>query len=674
MTCAWDRWLLRLSGISPDMTLAIPHPVSVVRPTRRSWSFTFAASVALTAFTVLALLGSIALFVVLSMPVWRHEGLGYLTGTTWYFRDERFGSLPMFYGTAAVAAIALLLAGPMGIGAAVFTAEFLPPRLRLLVKLLIELLAGIPSVVYGLLGILFLRNYVYNGFRAVGLDPLSGDSLLTAGLLLAVMVLPTVMTLADDALRAVPAAQRQAARGLGLTRTQAVVSVALPQARKGLIAAVLLAFGRALGEMIAVFLVVGRQDNRWPAVAFADGPLAAVGETLVNAGQTLSSKLGGAETNIAYGDPLHWAAIVGLGLILMATVAVVTLVGAKLQPDGDAPAAGTTTAGRVRLAVAGGLVVAAGVAVVGVRPTAATAAAIGVIWLAGWAARWLFVSRRGAGAAFAGLTALAAAVSCGLLFGVVGAILFRGLPAVTWQFLTEQIRLVGASGGIFFNLVGTLILIATAAAVSAPTAVGLALAHSVYLPEGRRRRGLSLLLYTLNGVPSILFGILGLIVFVKFLGLGKSWLSGGALLGMMIVPTVTVALVERMKVLPARYVEAAYGLGLTQAQVVRSVILPQTAGGLVTGLMLGLARAAGETAPIMFTATIFAGAGLPTGVRDSPVLSLPYHIFILAQDSYDPRVGAKVWGTATVLLALVMALSAVALPLRLKAHEEARHA
>ncbi|MDB5296277.1 MAG: transporter permease, partial [Phycisphaerales bacterium] len=185
---------------------------------------------------------------------------------------------------------------------------------------------------------------------------------------------------------------------------------------------------------------------------------------------------------------------------------------------------------------------------------------------------------------------------------------------------------------------------------------------------------LGLLLYTLNGVPSILFGLLGLIVFVKGLGWGKSWLVGGVLLGIMILPTVTVALVERIKGVPGRYVEAAAGLGMTRSQIVRSVILPQSAGGLATGLLLGLARAAGETAPIMFTATIFAGATVPRGVVESPVLSLPYHIFILAQDSFDPAVPGKVWGSATVLLGLVFLLSLAALPVRLRAHEEARGA
>src|SRR6185503_13993026 len=104
-----------------------------------------------------------------------------------------------------------------------------------------------------------------------------------------------------------------------------------------------------------------------------------------------------------------------------------------------------------------------------------------------------------------------------------------------------------------------------------------------------------------------------------------------------------------------------------------SVILPQSAGGLITGSLLGLARAAGETAPIMFTATVFAGATLPHGIKESPVLSLPYHIFILAQDSFDQNVAAKLWGSALVLVGLVFLLSLMALPSRLRIHEEAHH-
>src|SRR3954466_6999810 len=278
-----------------------------------SWLFTGLALASLAAL--------VGVFLWQSVPVLQHEGLGYFTGTRWFFRQHQFGALAMIYGSAVVSLIALALAAPLGLGAAIFTAEYLPPRARLAVKILIELLAGVPSVVYGLLGILLLRDWIYQLFAAA--DPLSGDTLLTAGVLLAVMILPTVVTFSDDALRAVPAAQRRAGRALGLTRAEVILHVALPQARRGLGAALLLALGRALGETIAVFLVVGRQDNNWPASWLTLRPL-------LESGQTLTSKLGSSETNIGYGDPLHWGAIVGLGLILLLLTGAATVLGTFL--------------------------------------------------------------------------------------------------------------------------------------------------------------------------------------------------------------------------------------------------------------------------------------------------------------------------------------------------------
>lgn len=269
------------------------------------------------------------------------------------------------------------------------------------------------------------------------------------------------------------------------------------------------------------------------------------------------------------------------------------------------------------------------------------------------------------------LAGLCAFIAVGILIGLVWVVAQRGVPALSWSFFTEQIRLVGASGGIFWNLVGTMILLGAAFIICSPMAVGLALVERVWLRGTAARRTLRTVLYMLNGLPSILFGLFGFIVFVRWCGLGKSWLVGGIVLALSMLPTVTVALIERLKAIPASYVEAAAALGLSRAQIVWAVLLPQAWGGLITGSLLGLARAAGETAPIMFTCTIFAGATWPHGIKESPVLTLPYHIFILAQDSFDPAVGAKLWGAALVLLGLVFLLSLIALPSRLKIHEEA---
>jgi phosphate transport system permease protein len=262
-------------------------------------------------------------------------------------------------------------------------------------------------------------------------------------------------------------------------------------------------------------------------------------------------------------------------------------------------------------------------------------------------------------------------VALAVLGGILWAIATRAWPALSWSFFTEQIALVGAAGGIFWNLVGSLILMATALVFCLPVAGGVALLHGCYLRSEAWRGRLRTLLYVLNGVPSILFGLFGLLVSVKGLGWGKSWLTGGLLLGLMMVPTVAVAFSERIAALPAKYREAAHGLGLTRSQVVWSVVMPQCRGGLLTGALLGLARALGETAPIMFTATVFAGATFPKGVTESPVLTLPYHIFTLAQDSFDPATSHKLWGAALVLLALVFCLSLAALPMRLRTRDAA---
>lgn len=274
---------------------------------------------------------------------------------------------------------------------------------------------------------------------------------------------------------------------------------------------------------------------------------------------------------------------------------------------------------------------------------------------------------------FRAVTGACAFGACALFLGIAGTILVKGLPAVDWRFLLQGPGEQFGSGGIVYQALGTLVLVATALAISVPLAMGLSLIQTIYLDSVRAKRRLRLALYTANGVPSILFGIFGLILFGQLLGWGKSWLAGGLVLGAMILPTLTVALVERIEALPTKYSAAAAAAGLNRSQIVRSVILPQTRGGLMAGALLGLARAAGETAPIMFTAAVFSGATLPSGIRESPVVALPYHIFVLAQDSLNPAAYSQMWGAAAVLLGLVVLSSLMALPARLRSAEEAHH-
>lgn len=253
-------------------------------------------------------------------------------------------------------------------------------------------------------------------------------------------------------------------------------------------------------------------------------------------------------------------------------------------------------------------------------------------------------------------------------FGVA----FKGMDAVSWEFLFTPMREGGKEGGILYQMAGTGILVLTALAVVIPLSYGLAILRVVYCETNMMKKMAALFLHVLNGIPSILFGIFGFFLFVKWLGWDKSWLAGGILLAMMILPTTALALTEGMVRIPAEYSENAFVLGLSRSAVVRSVLIPQSLSSFASGLLLGLARAAGETAPIMFTATVFSGAAWPAGIADSPVLSLPYHIFNLAQESYPPELIGRAWATALVLILLAAGLSLAALPFRIRFHEEAR--
>lgn len=263
-------------------------------------------------------------------------------------------------------------------------------------------------------------------------------------------------------------------------------------------------------------------------------------------------------------------------------------------------------------------------------------------------------------------------VTVSTLASILIIVALRGWSALGLDFVTSVLTGSGSSGGVAGHILGTAILVGTAIAISVPVAAGTGILSVFYMRSERAKNLLDVALQSLNGIPSIIFGLVGLAILVRAGGLGKSWLGGGIVLGAMILPTVTVAFIEKLRAVPRRTIEAAHGLGLRKADVVRDVLIPQGAGGLASGTFLGLARAAGETAPIMFTAAIFAGPAIPRGVVDSPVLALPYHIFVLAQDSFDRAAAGSMWGAAVVLLMIVMTASAISLPLRVRIHEEAR--
>jgi len=245
-----------------------------------------------------------------------------------------------------------------------------------------------------------------------------------------------------------------------------------------------------------------------------------------------------------------------------------------------------------------------------------------------------------------------------LLVFILGTLFVKGLPAFHAGFLFEESRDFGLAGGIFYQAVGTLILMVTAVLWSLPVALGSVLFQTEYL-SGKFKTFLTQLTYILNATPTILFGLVGYLFFGVYLDKGVSWVTGSLILAVMILPTLQVSFREAVEALPEKYREAGMALGLSRPSQIRRIILPQCFYGMVTGVLLGLARAAGETAAIMFTATTFFGIQLPQSFSD-PVPTLQTHILVLAQEAANPESIAQAWGAGLVLLGLVFILTLTA--------------
>lgn len=260
---------------------------------------------------------------------------------------------------------------------------------------------------------------------------------------------------------------------------------------------------------------------------------------------------------------------------------------------------------------------------------------------------------------------LALAICLMILGCLLATIILTGAQAVSWDFLSRPARDFGASGGIRYQIIGSVLMVIVAALFVVPFATALALYRTQFAKSGRAKRWLDLSIFSLNAVPSIAFGLFGLIVFVNILGTGLSWFVGSIILASMMLPTVTLAAVNAMESLPPGFAQNGYALGLRRYDVILRIILPQSLHGILTGLFIGLARAIGETAPIMFVATAFSGVTTPQTLNE-PVSTLPTHILALAQQATNPEALSKAWGASFTLLVLVALFSALAFYARLR--------
>jgi len=260
------------------------------------------------------------------------------------------------------------------------------------------------------------------------------------------------------------------------------------------------------------------------------------------------------------------------------------------------------------------------------------------------------------------LLALAALVVVIPISLVIGIIVVRGIEAISWEFLTGMPRDGMKAGGIFPAIIGTLLLILGTALAAIPVGVGGAIYLAEYAPDNRFTRAIRLAIINLAGIPSVVYGLFGLGLFVLFLQFGTSILAGSLTLAIMTLPIIISASEEALRVVPTEFRTVSYSLGGTRWQGIRNIVLPQALPGIITGVILGLLRAAGETAPILFTVAAFYLPRLPHSPFDQ-TMALPYHLYVIS--TQVPGMPLEIqYGTALVLLALVLSMSVAATIIR----------
>jgi len=259
---------------------------------------------------------------------------------------------------------------------------------------------------------------------------------------------------------------------------------------------------------------------------------------------------------------------------------------------------------------------------------------------------------------------LSSFVIAAALGGILLFIFVNGIGAVNWAFLTEPPRNSMTAGGIMPAIIGTVYLTLGAVLVAMPLGVTSAVYLSEYAGGGPAVRIIRIGINSLAGVPSVVFGLFGLSLFVVYLDFGSSILAGSLTLAILILPTIIGASEEALKAVPQTFREASLALGVSKWQTISRIVLPSALPGILTGSILGIGRAAGETAPIMFTAAAFFTAKLPGSVFDE-VMALPYHIYVLATaGTHIDETRPIQYGTALVLVALVLGVDLVAIVIR----------
>jgi phosphate ABC transporter permease subunit PstA/phosphate ABC transporter permease protein PstC len=629
--------------------------------------------------------------------------------------------------TILVSIGAMVIAIPIGIGSAIFVSQIAHPKIKDTLKTAIELLAGVPSIVYGLFGVLILKGWLEDLF-----DLPIGYGWLAGSIILGIMALPTIISVSEDAISSVGRELKEASLGLGATKWQTISKVIVPASISGITAAIILGIGRAVGETMAVMMVAGNTatlpDPLWDIFSTIKPITAAIGIEMGEASGTHKSAL------------FALAVILFFIVLLINTIAIYIMGKIKSKHLGlvKKKGAGPTIPmpNDTRLVILSFLTFLLSLLLfllfndlIGVE-FGLIAAVVPLIWFIGiklllpyFSYRWLhrglvkedrqrqhvvdhisgpiilpdtvkevltFISR----VILIGVVFVLFNTWFGLVAGVVlaliltaaligtrflppkisqiiayvmvtgtvlltvaalGVIMYyiisEGLGVMSWEFLSEPPSNLGREGGIYPAIIGTLYLMLGSILLAMPVGVGAGIYLSEYAKEGKFIKLIRLGIDNLNGTPSIVFGLFGLAFLVIVLEMGVSIQAGIIVVSLMILPTIIRTTEEAMKSVPQSMREGSLALGATKWETIWKVVLPPAFPGIITGIILSIGRAAGETAPILFVASTFMSKG-PVESPDSSSMFLSTHIFYMIKEVTGGLPRAS--GTALVLLIMIL--------------------
>ena len=550
---------------------------------------------------------SICIFIfIYSIPVFKEVGFfKFVFGMNWSPSSKDFGILPMIVGSIYVTILATLLGGGFGFFTAVYISMFCPKKLKIVLSQVIDLLAGIPSIVYGFFGMVVLVPFLKN------ISPNDvGEGVLASSIILAVMILPTITSITKYNLEAVYKYYYDGARALGNTHSQAVFGVIVKAAKSGIFSAIVLGMGRAIGETMAVMMVAG------------NAPF--IPQDLFSYFRTMTINIA---LEMGYATGIHRSALIGTAFVLLLFILIINIILSLLKRNNLYFSFSFTSL---------------------LKKNKELKTDINNFSFKNYEMKMQTIK----GDMLKYISIFATAVSTLFLVFIVVFILVRGLPHITLNLL------FGKSNNSQMTLLPAIVSTSMMLFMSLIIAIPLGVFAAIYLTEYSKAKSklISLIrIFTdsLSGIPSIVFGLFGMLVFANLLGIGRSILAGSLTLVLIILPSIIRQTEETLMSIPASLREGSLALGASKVRTIFQIVLPCGFSGIMTSVILSIGRIVGESAALIYTAG--AVRYMPKGYLSS---GSSFSVMMWMFSSEGLYIN-QTFATASILLIMIIVLNAL---------------